>query len=49
MWGFIIDGVPKPEASNQTKNSLHSELIQVKLFEQKDIIHDTQQLPLPLR
>lgn len=41
QWGFSFDGVSKREVLNLTNNSLDNEPLQVMLFGQKDVLHDT--------
>lgn len=38
----------KSEVLNLTTNTLHNNHLQVKLFRNKGLLHDTQQLPVPL-
>ena len=37
-----------PEALNLMNNTLHHKYLQIKLFGQRGIIHDTQLLPMPV-
>lgn len=42
FWGWLNTVVvPKPEALNLANNPLNNEYLQVKLFGQKDTLHDT--------
>lgn len=43
--GPVLMPYQKPEALNLTNDSLHSKHLQVKLFGQGGLVHDTQQLP----
>lgn len=45
----VLRAYQNPEALNLTINMLRNEHLQVKLFEQRDIMHDTQMLTMPLR
>lgn len=37
-----------PEALNLMNNTLHNKYLQIKLFGQRGIMHDTQLLPMPV-
>lgn len=49
QWGPSIDSVPNPEAVNLTNNSLYNDNMKAKLYGQKGMLQERQQLPVPLR